>query len=168
VDRREVSNGAINIIQQRNDSDNQAPRAPETHKYVFRGDDDYKGGTVGKAYGAEADAAEIQNFADHVLRKESKVTSRFTSFTTEMKIAIKFTKAADVRRVSKAELTKLRNLESQGTIRIWNPDQVFDAAQNSPRKLARQAGDVRAAMRRNSEILIEGQIPPGILIPVTP
>jgi hypothetical protein len=85
-----------------------------------------------------------------------------------MKIAIKFTKAADVRRVSKAELTKLRNLESQGTIRIWNPDQVFDAAQNSPRKLARQAGDVRAAMRRNSEILIEGQIPPGILIPVIP
>ena len=34
-------------------------------------------------------------------------------------------------------------------------------------KLAKQAGDVRATMKRNSEILIEGQLPAGILLPVS-
>jgi len=33
----------------------------------------------------------------------------------------------------------------------------------SAKKLAKQAADVRTAMRRNSEILIEGQIPAGVL-----
>jgi hypothetical protein len=55
---------------------------------------------------------------------------------------------------------------SRGIIRIWDPDQVFEVLMNGPRKLARQAGDVRSAMRRNSEMLIEGQVPAGILLPV--
>jgi hypothetical protein len=59
----------------------------------------------------------------------------------------------------KAELAKLRALESQGIIRIWYPDQVFDGMMSGPRRLAKQAADVRAAMRRNHEILIEGEIP---------
>ena len=71
----------------------------------------------------------------------------------------------DISRKSKS--TKLRELEHQAIIRIWNPDQVYDAIKDVPGKLAKQAGDVRTAMRRNSEILIEGQIPPGILVPVS-
>jgi hypothetical protein len=57
-------------------------------------------------------------------------------------------------------------LEFQGIIQIWNPDQAYDAIKGGPGKLARQAGDVRAAMRRNSEVLIEGRIPSGMLLSV--
>jgi hypothetical protein len=85
-----------------------------------------------------------------------------------MKIARKFTKATDDRRVAKAALAKLRELEDQGIIRIWSAEQVFDDMREHSGKLAKQAGDVRASMRRNSEMLIEGQIPPGILAPVDP
>lgn len=162
------SSGETAIIQDRLEADDQGPDATDGKKYIFRGDDKYRGGAVGRAFGPDADAAQIQSFTDHVLRKESNVTSRFTSFTTEMKIARKFTRSIDDRKVSKAELTKLRELECQGNIRIWDPDQVFDAQKDGPRKVARQAGDLWAAMRRNSEILIEGQIPAGILVPVKP
>jgi hypothetical protein len=136
----------------------------DTKKYVFRGDDKYRGGAVGKALGADADSAKIQSFDYHVLRKESNVTSRFTSFTTELKIARKFTGAVDDRRVAKADMSKLQEIESRGIIRIWDPDQVFEVLMDGPRKLARQAGDVRSAMRRNCEILIEGQVPARIVL----
>src|SRR5205823_2612320 len=72
--------------------------------YVFRGDDHYRGGPLGRALGAEADTADIQNFADHVLRKESTRTSRYTSFTEEVKVARKFTTASDNRHVQKVEM----------------------------------------------------------------
>lgn len=136
-------------------------------KYVFRGDDDYRGGSVGHVFGEEADSADIQNFADHVLRKESNKTSRYVSFTTDTKIARKFTSAADNHNVRKVEMATLRELESQGAIKIWKPDQVYDALKCGPKKLAKQAGDVRTAMRRNREILIEGQIPAEVLQFVT-
>ena len=113
--------------------------------------------------GTEGDSADIQDFAEHVLRKESRLTSRFASFTTELKIARKFTSASDVRFIRKAELAKLRALESQGTIKMWYRDQVFNSMMSGPRRLAKQAADVRAAMRRNHEILIEGKIPAEIL-----
>jgi hypothetical protein len=132
-------------------------------RYLFRADDRYHGGPTGKALGPEADAADIQGFAVHVLRKESRLTSRFTSFTTEVKIARKFTSASDSRFIRKAELAKLMVLESQGTIRMWDPDQVFEAMAIGPRKLTKQAADVRAAMRRNRELLIEGEIPAQVL-----
>lgn len=137
--------------------------AADKRNFIFRGDDHYHGGPVGRPLGVEADAAEIQNFADHVLRKERNLTSRFTSFTEEVKVARKFTSAPDNRYVSKADMGALRRLEIQGTIRTWDPDQVYATMQIGSRKLAKQAGDVRAAMRKNSEILIEGQIPAGIL-----
>ncbi len=136
---------------------------PTARRFVFRGDDAYRGGTVGRALGAEADAADIQDFAEHVLRKESNRTSRYVSFTTEVKVARGFTSASDNRFVHKAELAVLQALVAQGVIRIWNPDQVAAALAEGRRKLAKQAADVRAAMERNSEILIEGQIPDGIL-----
>lgn len=132
-------------------------------QFVFRGDNNYFGGSVGRVFGPEADAADIQDFADHVLRKESNRSSRFVSFTLEIKVARKFTCASDNRYVSRAELAELRKLESQTTIKIWDPDLVYKALMEGPRKLAKQAADVRAAMKRNSEILIEGQIPAAVL-----
>lgn len=135
----------------------------EDRHYLFRGDDHYRGGSAGKSFGDEADAADIQNFADHVLRKESNRSSRFISFTTETKIARRFTSAEDNRYVSKVAMARLRELETLGAIRIWTPDLVFQALNQGPKKLAKQAADVRASMRRNREILIEGQIPEGVL-----
>jgi hypothetical protein len=135
--------------------------------HIFRGDDNYRGGPVGRAFGADADAADIQNFADHVLRKESNRSSRYVSFTKEVKIARKFTSALDNRYVSKADLVVLRQLEANGIIRIWDADQVYSALREGPKKLAKQASDVRTAMRRNSELLIEGQIPAGTLEPTS-
>jgi hypothetical protein len=137
--------------------------AAKKRNYVFRGDDHYRGGPAGRALGAAADAADIQNFADHVLRKQSHRSSRYTSFTEEVKVARKFTSASDNRYVSKADMGALRELEAQGLIRIWNPEQVHAALSEAPKKLARQAADVRAAMIRNSEILVEGQVPADIL-----
>jgi hypothetical protein len=59
-------------------------------------------------------------------------------------------------------------VEKQGAIRFWYADQVFDAMKIVPGRLAKQAGDVRAAMRKNYEILIEAQIPKQIVLPVNP
>lgn len=127
--------------------------------------DNYCGGAIGRTLGAEADAADIQDFAEHVLRKESNRTSRCVSFTQDFKIARSFTTASDNRSIRKAELAALRALEAQGEIRVWDPDLVAAALAAGPRKLAKPAADVRAAMVRNSEILIEGQIPVGLLSP---
>lgn len=133
--------------------------------YGFRGDDNYQVGPVGRSLGAEADAADIQTFADHVLRKESSLSSRYVSFTEEVKVARKFTSASDNRNVRKVDIKVLQELDKRGVIRIWDPDRVCEALKAGPKKLAKQASDVRAAMRRNNEILIEGQIPEGVLQP---
>lgn len=135
---------------------------------AFRGDDRYRGGPIGLPLGVEADEADIQDFAEHVLRKESGRSSRYTSFTTELKIARRFTAGPDNRYVSKADLARLRDLGSRGVIRIWDAEEVFASLGLGPRKIARQAANVRAAMRRNREILIEGQIPAGVLGSVKP
>jgi hypothetical protein len=47
------------------DSGGPVSRILDERSYVFRGDDRYQGGPVGRALGA--DAADIQDFADHVL-----------------------------------------------------------------------------------------------------
>lgn len=93
-----------------------AAEFPPHRRYLFRGDDNYRGGPVGLAFGSEADAADIQNFADHVLRKESSRTSRYVSFTEEVRVARRFTSAADDRRVRKVEAARLRELMAQGII----------------------------------------------------
>lgn len=134
-------------------------------KYLFRGDDICQDGAIGRALGTDADEADIQNFADHVLRKETSRTSRFISFTTEAKIARRFTGAPDNRNVRKVEVARLRELEARGLARIWDPDQVHAVLKTGPRKFAKQAADVRTAMKRNHELLIEGQIPADMLNP---
>lgn len=139
---------------------------PDVGAYLLRGDDYYRGGPIGKALGVEADEADIQDFADHVLRKETRRSSRYTSFTTEVKIAKKFSRAADCRAVVKVKTAVLRELESQNVLRIWNSNQVYERLIRDTKKLAKQAGDVRTAMRRNGEILIEGQVPANVIDPI--
>jgi hypothetical protein len=148
-------------------SDSLLPKVTEELKtsgdrnYIFRGDNNYRGGPLGRSLGAEADAADIQSFADHVLRKESNMSSRFSSFTTETKVAGKF--ASDFRYVTKAEMEVLRDLEAKGIIKIHTPDSVYETMKAGPRKISKEASAVRDAMIRNGEILIEGQIPEGVL-----
>lgn len=129
------------------------------NSFYFRGDSAYRGGPIGRALGEEADSADIQDCADHVLRKESRRTSRFSSFTTEVAVARKFTAAMDNRDVHKVSVAELRQLQSTGSIRIFSPEIVYNELLAAGCKLARQAADVRAAMLRNKELLIEGQIP---------
>lgn len=131
--------------------------------YLFRGDNDYRGGPIGLPLGPIADAAEIQSFEQHVLRKAYGISSRFVSFTTELKVARSFTARNDNRYVVKVLDFDLRTLEEGGTIRVWSPEAVFVAMRQRDRKVARQAADVRAAMIRNSEVLIEGEIPPEVV-----
>jgi hypothetical protein len=163
---RDRVQGQDKDIEKLADSGDAGSNGPDGGKYVFRGDDNYRGGPVGRTLGDEADAANIQDAADHVLRKESHRSSRYTSFTTELKVARRFTSAVDNRHVSKVELARLRELETEGRLAIWDPERTYEALRQGARKLARQAADVRASMRRNSEILIEGQIPPEFLGPV--
>lgn len=135
--------------------------------YLFRGDSDYRHGPIGRDLGSDADEAEIQSPAEHVLRKQSRRSSRYSSFTTEVAIARKFTNAAENRYVRKVDLRELRRLESNGQVRILDPDRVYnELLMSGERKFARQAADVRAAMNRNKELLIEGQVPAEIVEPV--
>lgn len=127
--------------------------------YFFRGDSNYRGGPIGKALGVEADSADIQNCADHVLRKESRRSSRYSSFTTEVAIARKFTSAEDNRYIRKVKTTGLLRLIANGTIRLLDPETVYNELLSQEAKLVRQAADVRATMLRNNEVLIEGQLP---------
>ena len=132
-------------------------------RYLFRADHRDRVGPVGRPLGPEADAADIQNLANHVLRKESRLSSRFRSSTTDVKIARKVASAPEGRFIRKAELAKLRALEAQGVIRLWDPDQVFEGMRDGPRKLAKQAADVRAATRRNRRVFKEGQTVPVVI-----
>lgn len=130
-------------------------------KYLFRGNSNYRDGPIGKALDMDADEADIQNPADHVLRKQSRLSSRYASFTTEVAIARSFTSAPDNRYIRKVDLKELRKLESNGRICLLDADRVYnELLMSDKKKLVRQAADVRAAMKRNNEVLIEGQIPP--------
>jgi hypothetical protein len=117
--------------------------------YLFRGDSGLRDGPIGRALGEDADSADIQNCADHVLRKESRRSSRYSSFTAEVAIARKFTSSADNRDVGKVKLNVLRQLESVGAARILDPDCLYNELLALGGKQTRQAADVRAAMRRN-------------------
>jgi len=131
--------------------------------YLFRADDYYYAGPVGLPLGDDANAADIQDFAEHVLRKESNRTSRYTSFSEEIKVARRFTADPDSRSLRKVGVAALDELATAGVIKIWNPDSVYVALKAGPRKLSRQAADVCAAMLKSHEILVEGCIPENLM-----
>jgi len=52
-------------------------------------------------------------------------------------------------------------LESLGVIRIVDPERAYSILKAGSKRQAKEAGDVRACMKRNFEVLIEGSIPAG-------
>ncbi|GEM_PF-1214934 len=137
--------------------------------YLFRADDNYK---IGNPVGFEPDseeaiAADIQNPWVHVLDKESAQTSRYISFSTAITIksgggSQKFPKN---NKIFKVPWKALQQLEAEGKIRIYTPEDVAEIINQHPKKkVRRKANDVKAAMEKNGEILIEGQIPGNVIV----
>lgn len=69
----------------------------------------------------------------------------------------------DLRYVSKAKMEVLRFLESKGAVKIHTADSVYEAMMAGPKQFRKEASAVRDAMNRNSEVLVEGLIPEGVL-----
>ncbi|MBF2064575.1 MAG: hypothetical protein IGS39_09175 [Calothrix sp. C42_A2020_038] len=138
--------------------------------FLFRADDDYKmGNPVGFELDSEdAQQANIKSPLEHVLDKESGDTSIYVSFSTAIRMpggggAIKFTKKNKMLKVASEAL---KQLEAEGKIKIYTPEQVAELiSQNPKKKISKQANNVKAAMEKNGEILIEGQIPGEFIVP---
>jgi hypothetical protein len=137
--------------------------------YLFRADDNYNNGdSIGFELDSEqAIEADIQDPMNHVFNKESGQTSRYTSFSNAISIkggsgAKKFTKNNKIFKVS----TKvLQELEIKGKIRIYSPEEVaVRIRQNPKKKINKEANNVKTAMEKNGEILIEGQIPGNFIV----
>ncbi|MBA3924378.1 MAG: hypothetical protein H0X31_22815 [Nostocaceae cyanobacterium] len=129
------------------------------------------GNPVGFELGSEdAQQADIQNPLEHVLDKESGDTSIYVSFSTAIKIpggggSIKFTKKNKIFKVSSEAL---KQLEAEGKIRIYTAEQVAEVIRQNPhKKISKQANNVKDAMEKNREILIEGQISSEFIVPAT-
>jgi Domain of unknown function (DUF4157)/Annexin len=138
--------------------------------FLFRADDDYKmGNPVGFELDSEdAQQANIKSPLEHVLDKESGDTSIYVSFSTAIRMpggggAIKFTKKNKMLKVASEAL---KQLEAEGKIKIYTPEQVAELIRQNPKKkISKQANNVKAAMEKNGEILIEGQIPGEFIVP---
>jgi hypothetical protein len=131
----------------------------ELPTYIFRGDKLYRGGPVGIPFNSEhARAADIQNPAEHVLRKEPG--NIYTSFTTRLSAAERF---GELRWILKVDVASLRQLEAEGAIRLFLPGDVYDLLKESGKRLAKEAGPTRDYMMRNGEILVEGQMPASLI-----
>jgi len=77
---------------------------------------------------------------------------------SNLRIKIKFSLVA---------LEALKQLEAEGKIRIYSPEQVAELIRQNPKKkISKQANNVKGAMEKNGEILIEGQIPSEFIVPV--
>jgi len=123
---------------------------------LFRGDNNYKGGAVGKTLGCKAN---INTPWEHV-RKESNQTSIFTSFSTSKKVAETFSKT----NIIKVSYEELSQLEAQEKIELYTVDDVTKMMKSDPKKKIRiDANNVRRIMTKNNEILVKGQIPASYL-----
>jgi hypothetical protein len=137
--------------------------------YLFRADDRY---TLGDPIGFHLDSdaaqqADIQTPWEHVLDKEPGQTSRYVSFSQAIKLqsgggAQKFTKKG---KILKLDWASLKDLEIQGKLRLCTSGQVAEMMeQHSKKKIRKQANNVKEAMEKNGEILVEGQIPGHLLV----
>jgi RHS repeat-associated protein len=124
---------------------------------LFRGDDGYTGGDMGRPLGSDAD---IKDPWDHV-RRESTESSAFTSFSETNKSASKFTEDGNVFKVDRAELEKM---QEAGEIKIHTPEDVRDAMKVHPdKKVRKDANNVYEIMKKNDEVLVEGVIPENLI-----
>ncbi len=140
-----------------------------TGRFVFRGDDYYRGEGMGfELGGTEAEEADVQTQWEHVSDKESEQTSRFISFSERVNLpggkgASLFTKKG---RIYKVAWDKLQELETLGIIKIYHAEDVRQIMLAHPKaKVQRRANGVAADMTKNGEVLIEGHIPDDIVIP---
>ena len=127
--------------------------------YYFRGDVDYdirRKPPVGLPIGSSAD---IMNPYDHVMNKRSGQSSIFTSFATL--ISTKFTKG-DENKVYKVSVKELEKLQQQGIIKIYDVNNVGDLMKD---RSSRDVAHVKENMKKNNEILIEGEIPGEVMKP---
>ena len=133
----------------------------ELPAFLFRGDKHYRQGPLGIPLDSEeALRADLQDPAEHVLRKEAGRTSIYSSFTARWAVAARF---ADLRWIIKAKVQDLQRLEAAGQIRLLLPWDAYDLLRRSGPRLAKQAGPTRDYMLRNAEMLIEGQIPAKVM-----
>lgn len=126
--------------------------------YIFRADDEYRGGSIGFPLDSDlADNADIQTPWDHVQGKEGDMTSRYTSFSEDLKSTKKF--GDNGYKVSRAEIEALEEAES---IRVLRPQDVGEMMEEEGLK-KKQIQGVLQDMKKNNEILIEGEIPADII-----
>ncbi|AFZ24519.1 hypothetical protein Cylst_2289 [Cylindrospermum stagnale PCC 7417] len=145
---------------------------------LFRGDGFYQqGDPIGfQLDSPEANTADIQTPWEHVQDKDNKKhrqSSRYTSFATDLKAARKFAEAVigqqgkkviKKSKILKAAWEALQQLETQGIIRIYTPENVKTQMEAHEEKEVRHnAKNVYKLMTNNNEVLIEGQIPGEIL-----
>jgi RHS repeat-associated protein len=125
--------------------------------HLFRGDNNYSGGPVGRPLGSSAD---VTTPWDHV-RKESNQTSIFTSFSTTRNSTKKF---ASENNIVKVSLSDINDLQQRGIIKVHSPDDVAEMMRNHPdRRVRKDANNVRQIMQKNNEVLIEGEIPESVI-----
>jgi len=120
-------------------------------KFLFRADDNYRGGDIGNPLG-EKDA-DIKDLYTHIQDKKAEETSIYTSFSeNRSKVTPKFGSV-----VIKVSLNELRKLEAEGKIRIYTPEDVESIVGGKKGKNAAKS------MRNNNEVLIEGNIPTSLI-----
>ena len=99
------------------DSNNSIDPFGLASSFIFRADDEYRGGDIGRPLGSDAD---ITDPYTHVQNKKSGQSSIYTSFgDSKGKVSPKFGK-----NVSKVKLDELKKLEAEGIIKIHTPDDV--------------------------------------------
>ena len=135
-------------------------------EFVFRGDDEYTGGGIGIPINSvEAQNADIQKPSTHVQDKENDETSIFSSFSLRRSID-RGTKGPIffAKKIYKVTWQALEELVITGQVKIYTPEMVAAILRKGKKKERRQAENVKAAMEKHMEVLIEGHIPEEYLL----
>jgi hypothetical protein len=129
---------------------------------MYRGDKNHKPGSgpIGKPIDSTLSEAEKARIAaDHVKQKINSKDSIFTSWSTSAIIARDKFAAGDSNRTTKVKRKEIEELEAQGQIKTYSPEQIGALMSSSTdQKLKKQANAVVQQMKRNREILVEGVI----------
>jgi len=130
-------------------------------RFIFRGDDAYEGGNIGKSLSGDVNVLEI---IQHIQQK--KTGNPFVSFSTKRATGSHDCRGAGFfgKTILKVGIDDINYLVKNGAIRVISPDDAFDIISNYPKKKVNVlAGSVRRNMQRNNEMLIAGQIPARVI-----